>query len=281
MGIMGNFNLRSVPWNWGISSLGCPHLKLFELVDLAHRFGFKTIELRVLESEMDLPGYFQGHELSPSKVKSLLAQKGISIQVLDTSLRLINPKSEDLEDFIRFAKLAESLGIPYLRAFDGGEDCTLASLDQIKSAAATLNWWDRLKAENNWNVDLLMETHWSFITPQSCLRLADFREGKLSLIWDSFHTWRKSKISPSEVWSSISDYVKHVHFKDAIKDSRIPKGALHKTLGQGEFPLSDLFDSLNKDDFRGSVCLEWETFWKPDLEPLEVQLTEGKRLGYW
>ena len=263
-----------MPYSRAFSTLGCPEMPLGDALALAQRHRLDGVELRSLGGSVDLPAYFQKKFGSPSQ---LAAQRpAVPIFGLSTSLKLIGSTPAAREAFLQFVPWAEALGVPRLRVFDGGSALDAAELTE---AAATLQWWRELRAEQGWHVDLMVETHDTLFTAEKIGRLVAFAPGT-AILWDTHHTWKKGGEDPVTTWRAIAPHVVHVHVKDSVSQSSARHPFTYVLPSEGEFPMAPLREVLQA-EFPGCVSLEWEKMWHPYLPSVEEALTVAARCGWW
>ena len=256
------------------STLGCPEAPLGDALALAQQHHLDGVELRSLGGTVDLPAYFAKKFVSPAQ---LLAQRPAArIFVLSTSLKLIGSTRAAREAFLQFVPWAEALGVPHLRVFDGGSALDAAELAE---AAATLEWWRELRAEQGWQTDMIVETHDTLFTAEKIGRLVAFAPGT-AILWDTHHTWKKGGEDPVVTWRAIAPHVAHVHVKDSVSAPSARHPYTYVLPGEGEFPMPPLRGVLQA-EFTGCVSLEWEKMWHPYLPSLEEALTVAAQRGWW
>lgn len=258
------------------SSLGCPELTLDETLALAARHGLPAVELRSLSGTVDLVTLFTEIHGTPEKLATHLKSAPAGIVSLDTSLHLIGDTDELRAKFLEFLPWAEALGVKRLRVFDGGKAPTE---EQLAEAAATVKWWRALRAKNNWQADIMIETHDLLFTGAAIARFLELAPGT-GILWDTHHTWKRGGEDPVVTWRAIKADVVHLHVKDSIS---VPSGKhpfSYVLPGEGEFPMAALRDVL-KQEYRGPMSLEWERMWHPHLQPLELALTAATQRGWW
>lgn len=66
--------------------------------------------------------------------------------------------------------------------------------------------------------------------------------------------------------SSKAD-ARHIHFKDGIREPIRQFPYRYQIPGEGVFPLKELFDLLERDNYADSIFLEWKRKWHPYLPP--------------
>jgi sugar phosphate isomerase/epimerase len=262
---------------FGFSSLGCPELSLVAVLDLAEERGIGAVELRALRGTTDLPKLFKSEYVSPGILGSAVLGRKAAVVALGTSVRLMDWQEADRHALLDYAPWAEALGARRLRVFDGG---SVSDPDGLKRAAGAIDWWRSVRAREGWGVDLMVETHDSLVTAAAVRRFTDAVPGG-AILWDSHHTWMKGSEDPVSTWREIRDRVCHVHVKDSVPEASDGLPYRYVVPGTGQFPFADLSRELRASGFSGTVCLEWEKLWHPDLPSLPEALDSARRHGWF
>jgi sugar phosphate isomerase/epimerase len=260
------------------STLGCTGLPLQEAIRLADDYKLDAIELRGLGGSLNVPAYLEQAFGTPENFAATARQSSIRVCAMDTSLHLIGNTADARAEFLRFIPWAEALGVPRLRVFDGGIALNDAGLEQ---ALETLSWWQELRRTHGWRVDLMIETHYALTRTPAILRFLEQAPAGASILWDTHHTWRLGNETPVDTWRAIRASVVHIHVRDSVS---IPSGRHACTYvlpGQGEFDMSGLREALGRDAYTGTVSLEWERHWHPELPPLEQVLAAAHASQWW
>jgi len=258
------------------SSLGSPELNLEQTLVLAAKHGLPGVELRCLSGTIDLPAHFAATYGTPAVLGERMRASPVKILSLDTSLKLAGGTAADREAFLKFLPWAEAVGVPRLRAFDGGHNADLATHREM---ADTITWWRELRAKNGWKADLMIETHDSLFTTASVNQFLSLAPGT-GILWDTHHTWKKGGEDPLVTWRAIRPHVVHMHVKDSVS---IPSGKhpfSYRLPGDGEFPMKPLREVISR-EYSGPVSLEWERMWHPALAPVDEALTAATQRGWW
>jgi len=259
------------------SSLGCGQLELPDAMMIAQRAAIPCIELRTLGGTVDLPTYFSSRYETPEQFAHAVTSMPAEIVSIGTSLRMVGNTPESRSAFLRYIPWADACGASTLRVFDGG---ATGSSEELKQIRATLQWWSALRSENGWSVDIAIETHDAFAREDNLLRLLD-AEPDCKLLWDAHHTWRRGGADPVRTWSLVRNNAKHIHVKDSLANEQVTEGYAYTVPGEGEFPMSALFDVLCDADYDGILSLEWERHWHLELPPLEEALSAARRRSWW
>jgi sugar phosphate isomerase/epimerase len=258
------------------STLGCPDLTLEESLALAERHGIKAIELRALGGNIELPAYFKKQYGAPAALAEKLRGQCVRIVSFGTSWNVIGGAVADREKFLEFVPWAEALGVRWLRIFES--DKTLGA-DEFVQVVKTMQWWREQRTTAGWHADVMVETHGAMTTTGAIQRFLEAVPGA-AILWDAHHTWKNGGEDPLSTWRAIRASVVHMHVKDSI---RVP-GAQHPYTyvlpGDGEFPMAPLAAVL-RDEFTGTVSLEWEKLWHPSLPSLDEALRVAAARAWW
>jgi sugar phosphate isomerase/epimerase len=260
-----------------ISSLGCGHCDLPELVALAARHTIPCAELRTLGGTANLPGYLATSYGSPERLAQFMTSVPLRVVSLGTSLRLVGNTEESRNALLQYVPWAQAFGASTLRVFDGG---ATGDREEIAQARATLNWWRERRDGEGWQVDLAIETHDAFAHEAPLLRLIDALPD-CPILWDAHHTWRKGGAHPADTWRLIRERVRHIHVKDSVDDPQVSSGYRYVLPGDGRFPMRDLMSALREEGYDGVLSLEWERHWHPQLPALEEALDAARQRSWW
>lgn len=262
------------------STLGCPDLDLDAVLALAAKYDISCLELRSLSDRIDLPAYLSELHGGIPAVREQLASLEHGVRVLGTSCKLVGAKEGSRDDLVAFAKLAEQLGVPYLRVFGGGKWGTPLTDENYAEAIDFLNWWNDLRQAEGWQTDIVIETHDAFSASPPLVELFKRLGRSVSLIWDSHHTWKLGGETPAYSWSQLGPYTQHVHVKDSISEPSARHPYTYVIPGTGEMPLSEVLKILDDANFTESVCLEWEKMWHPYLVDLSEAIAAIHESGW-
>jgi sugar phosphate isomerase/epimerase len=266
---------------WGISTLGCHELDLPSICKLAKQHGIHHLEIRSLADSLNLPEYLdETYPDDPAAVKQILDQHSQSIIALNSGFSLIEGDENAREEMLAFARWAEPLNVPFIRAFGGGSMERPLTENDLASAAENLKWWKAQREENGWTTQIALETHGGFSSGERCLRLQEAFGHPLDIIWDTHHTWKLGNESATQTWNQIASMIQHIHIKDSVSVPSARHPYSYCLLGEGEFPANDVFNILRDNNYDGVVSLEWERKWHPYLADLDTALVSLKTSGW-
>lgn len=257
------------------STLGCPEASLHEALHLAHKYQVESIEIRALESTLDLPRALSGSFGTVELAKKERENLSPPINSLNSSCRLLGQSIQDCQELVELANWAEALGVKHIRVFDGEPTQTPITPSALKWANRFFDWWNQEKVKNHWNVDVLVETHSTLTTSTRILQFQDALKQPAHILWDAYHTWACGQEDPIVTWRNIRPWVRHIHIKDGTANK-----AAYTLPGRGDFPLSKLLAELKRSRFNGPVSLEWERYWHTELPPLTEAIKACQQIGW-
>lgn len=260
-----------------VSTLGCPEKSLAEALSLAARWQLPYLELRALEGRLDLPAYFRERYGRPETWRKMLADHGVRIRCLGTSAKLFGGKAVQREELMAFARLAEELAAPYLRVFDGGAVDQEPTEVERQEARDLLHWWNQWAAEVKTPVQLAIETHDLFCRTTRIPALEESLGGRLTILWDTHHTWKKAGEAVGDTFARVQASCPHAHVKDSISQPSARHPFTYVQPGLGEFPLRETMHLLASQP-ETTVCLEWEKQWHPYLNSLDEAIADWLKL---
>ena len=250
------------------STIACPSYTARQMADAAKKYGYGGIELYALE----------GARLTPELLSARLDEfrrelAGIPIVSVNSWGRLSSADSDERRDqegqIARTFELAADLSCPLVKTFGGdipnGEnrhgvyDYMADSLRRLAPRARELG------------VSLVVETHDGFcLGSDLAALLSRVDDPQIAALWDVHHPYRMGE-HVEETDRLIGDRVLHVHVKDAIRQG---DGWQFVPLGEGELPVRAMLKRLEARGFDGSVAVDWEKMWHPEIGEPEDALPQ-------
>ncbi|MEI9909047.1 MAG: sugar phosphate isomerase/epimerase family protein [Bacteroidota bacterium] len=182
------------------STLGCPDWTFQQIVDFAVQHGYKGIEVRGIQRQMDLAkcDIFSAENIQATL--QLMKDKGLQFVDLGSSATLhFNEGAErekNLDEGKRFIDLAERISCPYIRVFpnnfpkDQDKDTTIHFI-----VKGLLTLGDYAKGKN---VTVLMETHGELVKTEDLEKVMKMSaHPNVGLVWDITNMWTITKESPA------------------------------------------------------------------------------------
>ena len=267
-----------LPWHGakklplGFSTLGCPTWPWLRILDFAAEHQFASVELRGIQTNMDLT---KVPELAPVHIgdaRRQLATHGLAVSCLGASAQMhdMDPAKHaaQLDEARRFIDLAHALRAPYVRVF-GNEyvkDVPRAEmLAHIGGALHELGDYAKPK-----HVTVVIESHGDFTDSPALLEILQKADSpNVALLWDAHHTFVSGKEEPEDTVRQLGRYIRHTHLKDSVA---LPGGNDRRYVltGTGDVPVKRQIAALAKTGYRGFYSFEWEKRWHPEIEEPEV-----------
>ncbi|MGZ5253292.1 MAG: sugar phosphate isomerase/epimerase family protein [Flavitalea sp.] len=254
------------------STLGCPEWDLNRIMDFAVQYGYKGIEVRGIQRELDLPKCKEFNSASARK-ETLKRMKSKGLQFINlgssANLHIAEPvkRLQQIDEAKKFIDLANDLNCPYVRVFPNNfpkEQSKEVTIDLITKGMNELGDY-----ATGSGVKVLMETHGDVVYKNDLIKIMQSVNPKnTGLIWDVSNMWTVTKEDPSEVYAAINPYIHHVH----VKDAKLVDGKLEYVfLGKGDVPIMKAIDLLVQNNYKGYYSFEWEKLWHPEIaEPSEA-----------
>ena len=257
------------------STLGCPDWTFQQIIDFAALHGYQGIEIRCIQRKLDLTKCDEFNSLTNiSATVSRVAGKGLRIVDLGSScaLHIADPakRKENLDEGKRFIDLAQKINCPYIRVYPNN-----LPKDQEKQAVMELiiqGFKELGEYAKGTGVKVLMETHGDLVHSEDLLTvMQSVNNPQTGLIWDISNMWTITKEPPATVYGKLKKWIHHTH----IKDGKLVNGEVkYVFMGQGEVPIFEAIDLLEKNHYKGFYSFEWEKMWHPELAEPELALAD-------
>ena len=231
-----------------------------DFLDVAEDLGFDGIELHNISGSLfsEKDGAFHSYLAHVTLRK--LYEKKLSLPCIDT---ICDPGDGRLEE--NFAeieacvRIAENLHIPYIRIHSKGE-----SESAQENARACLE--KAIELVQGKGITLLVETSGTYLHTARLRELLDsFACDELAAEWDMYSPYFLGGELPEETITNLGAYVKHVHVKDASKQT-----GEFCLIGEGDMPIDEMMLALRSINYDGFLSLEWDPQWSPELDDIEV-----------
>ncbi len=251
------------------STLACPQWSIKTVIEKATEFGYDGIEWR---------GGSQGHiqptmpAAQKSDLQKRLVDTGLSAIAVTAYTTFVSPLADErqsnVDELRSYVDLAADLDATCVRTFLGElpegttidfsmyekiTDCLTMAADYAESVG----------------VQIAVEPHDDFVRASTILPvLTQLQHPALRVIWDIGNAFAAGE-DLRESFELLKHRIAYVQVKDGMK-----QGADWQLcpLGQGHVPLAKAFSWLLADGYEGTLSVEWEYAWHPELEPPETAL---------
>jgi sugar phosphate isomerase/epimerase len=261
------------------STLGCPDWSFKQITDFAVQHGYKAIEVRGIQRQLDLTKCKEFS--SPQNIDAtlkLMREKGLRFINLGASANLHfaegAEREKNLEEAKKFIDLAAKINCPYIRVFPDKFPKDQDKDETMRLIAKGLS--DLGNYAKNKKVVVLMETHGEVVMMNDIEKIMQLASNSnVGLVWDVAHMWSVKKEPPVNAYQKLKKYIHHTH----IKDLKLIDGKEQYTLlGQGEVPIFQAIDVLYKGGYKGYYSFEWEKLWHPEIAEPEIALADYAKL---
>ena len=261
----------------GFSTLGCPTWPWSRILDFAAEHQFAAVELRGIQTNMDLT---KVPELAPDHIaeaKRQLKAHGLVVSCLGASANMhdMDPvkHAAQLDEARRFIDLAHALGAPYVRVFGNEYVPGVPRDDMLAHIAGALHeLGDYAKPKK---VTVVIESHGDFTESPALLEILQRADSpNVALLWDAHHTFVSGKEQPEDTVRQLGRYIRHTHLKDSVPAGPTENDRRYVLTGTGDVPVQRQIAALAKIGYRGFYSFEWEKRWHPEIEEPDVAFAQ-------
>jgi sugar phosphate isomerase/epimerase len=274
-----SFDIKKKKSLLAFSTLGCPDWTFQQITNFAVQHGYKGIEVRGIQRQMDLTKCAEfSTEVSRKATVALMKEKGLQFVGLGSSANLHfaegAEREKNLAEARSFIDLAQQIHCPYIRVFPNKfpkDQEKGATMDLIITGLLELGDYAKGK-----NVTVLMETHGDVVKIEDLEKIMRSAiHPNVGLVWDIANMWTVTKEPPMEAYQKLKKYIRHTH----IKDAKLLDGKLeYKFLGQGDVPIFEAIDALSKGGYKGYYSFEWEKMWHPEIAEPELAFADYSKV---
>ncbi len=256
------------------TSLACPGWSIEEAVSAAEKYGYAAIEWRLADGAIIEPG---ASKEVRRRLREVPAAHGIEVACLDSSCQAVQATSEGrvatIEAGQRMLDLAAEIGSPFLRVFGGALPTQTTRASLLGPTAEVLHALGSYGAERG--VTVLLETHDAWTNSEDVQALLQaVALPTFKVLWDTHHTYRFGE-TPSQTLAQLGAAIAYTHIKDSRLNASDPSTWTYCLLGEGDVPLREICDTLQRGGYTGYLSLEWEKKWHPEIAEPEIALPQA------
>ncbi len=244
------------------STLACPDFEWSDIYSMAKDLGFDGIEIRGLGDDIFAVKARPFTDGQISKTVKKLSEIGIEIPCLSSGCCLKDKDNFDevVSEISSYISLAEKLKTPFIRILGDKEPMPMGEVDDDYVAEVLVKLADIAKDKG---ITLLVETNGVYADTKRLKALLDKVDRiEIAALWDMHHPYRYADETPAETVENLGAYIKYCHVKDSIM---VDGKAEYKLMGEGDMPLSEMFEALGKIGYEGYVSLEWVKRWARNI----------------
>ncbi len=246
----------------GFSTVACGDATFAEVIRWAKGCNMQAIEIR-LDKNNEICGLTR-EELVPYLQE--LKEAGIIISDLGSNITLGPYMSEKVERLKKIVELASFVGAKGIRLFLGRyisrkDQITLEDTPDVIRFLKETACFAREKG-----VELWIENHYSYSACADVRPLLDaVGEENVKVLWDILHSAEFNE-SPEQAIGYVGSEIAHVHIKNGRPAADAGQLTFdHTDMFDGIVPIKEALQALKKINYQGSLSLEWESMWHPEL----------------
>lgn len=255
----------------GFSTVACGALPYRDVLAAARRAGMAEVEIR-------LDNRNRPFGLSPAEVPALVAacrEAGVTVSDLGSGITLTGDAPDKCREAETLFAAAQTLGARGVRVFLGNFSATRSGYDRGDYPGIVRSLRRMCDAADAFGVGVWVETHNAYSTGAVLKKLlTDTDRAALSVIWDVMHPYEMGE-SPTVTARCLAGHIAHVHIKDGVPKAD-PDAAsfLYTRLGEGTVPVREVLAALAAVGYNGTLSLEWEAAWRPELAGIYPSLND-------
>ena len=204
-----------------------------------------------------------------SRTRKRLFEMGVLVSCVDAVCNLGYPDKDAGEEIKNAVNLAAGLKSEFVRlhAYSDGDKNDEEIINDLKVFLPEYVVYAEKKG-----ITLLMETMGAFADTEKLAEfLGEFACDNFSAVWDIHHTVSVSGESAETTVKNLGKHIKHLHIKDS---KRVGENTEYCLLGEGELPISAVFDSLRSVNYEGYLSLELKSEWLSTLGSPDIVLPQ-------
>lgn len=259
------------------STLGAPGTPLPVVLRWLKDVQFPGIELRLAPGEAADPNL---DRQAREALREAIEAAGFKVTSIASYVQVAAAGKDEtvILELIQALDFARDLGAPMVRVFPGAATAhapfttapaLLEPADVVDERAAR-----RLTSVSAYAdvvaVLPVLETHDSHPTGADIARILARVQGTVGVVWDLLHPWRVGE-ALEDTWNSLRPWFSTGRGTVQVKDAALPEGT-PELLGGGNLPLNDFAELLINEKYQGTVTLEWEKAWYPQVPQLDLAL---------
>lgn len=254
------------------TTMATPGMSVSDEVDLARRFGYNGIDLRVSDHLGELKLNSPSHEIK--EIKVILQSAGISLAGLFCYNRCAGADKsswvEMKESILRHLELAAIIGSPSIRIFAGDPLKHAAPEDFIKKTAEIIA--EALGTDRT-DISVLLQNHLNGFSAAQGVTMAELiGNNRFGLAFSPDHCVLMGE-KPEQIAEMLKKHTKQLYAADLTVNGDGHKSTLP---GKGTVDLKKAFDLIGGLPFGGWITFKWEKIWNPELETAEIALPHFK-----
>ena len=259
------------------STLGCPSYSWTDIYPMAKDLGFDGIEIRGVAGRAFAPEAAPFQQARRARTRQQLERLGLEIPCFSSSCELADDRrrEDNINEVTRYIELASDMGTPYVRVLLSRDVRPVGGLDDTHVV-------DLLRQMGEiagiYDVTILVETSSEYADTARLARVLDaVGMESVGALWDLHHPYRLNGEDPATSVANLGRHLRYCQVKDSV---RVGDRFEYRMMGEGDLPLTDMFDALLAAGYDGYMTFEWVTRWARDIAVGEAGIVFPQFLGY-
>ena len=259
------------------STIGCPAYVWTDIYPMAKDLGFDGIEIRGVAGNEYAPTAQPFRPRQRTRTKTQLRQLGLEIPCFSLSCELYNEpgRAAALSEVTDYLELASDMGTPYVRVLLA-RDIRLTGISDDQPVIDALREMGDIASI--YDVCVLIETESDYADTARLARVLDAVDSPhVAALWDMQHPYRLFGESPQTTIANLGKYLRYCQVKDSVVvDGNIE----YRMMGEGDMPLTQMFDALRDAGFDGYLSFEWPRRWARNVAKGEPGIVFPQFINY-
>ena len=259
------------------STLGCPSYSWTDIYPMAKDLGFDGIEVRGIQGRAfapNTPPFRPGRRLHTYEQ---LQRLGLEIPCFSSNCELADDSryGDNIREVTDYIELASDMGTPYVRVLLSRDVRPVGGVDDeyIVRLLKELGGIARI-----YDVTVLVETTSEYADTARLARVLDaVGMESVGALWDLHHPYRLNGEEPETSVANLGKHLKYCQVKDSIANGDHFE---YRMMGEGDLPLTRMFDALIASGYEGYMTFEWVTRWARDIAVGEAGIVFPQFMNY-
>ena len=244
------------------STIGCPDYTWTDIYPMAKDLGFDGIEIRGIAGNAFAPTAQPFIPRQRARTKALLDRLEIQISCFSTNCELGTEegRQQALSEVADYLELAGDMGAPFVRVLLAGGYRTIGLADD-EPVIQTLRELGDIASV--YDVCVIIETASDYADTARLARVLDAVDSPyVGALWDMHHPYRLFGESPETTVANLGRHLRYCQVKDSVVEDGVVR---YRMMGEGDMPLTQMFDALQDSGYDGYVSFEWPRMWAREV----------------
>ena len=259
------------------STIGCPAYVWTDIYPMACDLGFDGIEIRGVAGNEFAPTAQPFLPRQRKRTKTQLRQLGLEIPCFSISCELYNEagRSGALSEVSDYLELASDMEAPFVRVLLS-RDIRPTGIEDDRPVVEALREMGDLASV--YDVCVLIETESDYADTARLARVLDaVGSPYVGALWDLQHPYRLFGEAPETTIANLGRHLRYCQVKDSVA---VGDAIEYRMMGEGDMPLTQMFDALRDAGYDGYLSFEWPRRWARNVAKGEPGIVFPQFINY-